>query len=605
MTGMPGSERSLPSSPAPGASPEESLKFYKTQYELLEAELAEFQSSSKDLEAELEKDIEQAEKRERQLKEQASDLKYQVDEWKEKHRQAKSEAAAAQASLEREIKTLRQENLTLRQRVRDIEVANDDYERKQRTTEVSLEDMESKYNQAVERAVILEEEVKTGEQERETIRIETQRLKDEFSDFRIEAEITKKRLEKAEEELVTKRRSLTISPNNIAPSPRSELSPTTTDASAPSFDTPPAKATGSSSISDAVTPPSPPSLDKLRTPQPFTTPVPNKTRLSMTSANATPRQIPLSARGNSHVRGPSMAAMSRTQATSTYRQSLGKAGLPMRQSNMPSGLPKSSSIVQLRTLRGRMQSLEERVHKAKSKLPAPVDTPPRGSPRSGSALSNHIPASITMRTKRKTGAGSVASGQGSEETPSTPSMPRSKLNRQSLTGRPTSPTRTSMAAPPRPSSRASAVSTRTSMSQYQPSHSRPTSRASISGLRSLTNGNTFAPNASTDRVRPHSSLSNRGGHDGTFEEEPENESNIPHTVNASPRRSTYVKRTSDVGSAIPTPGPTKRLSFGAGTRLPAPSRRQSAGFIPTEARSPSRQALDGVQEGYNDDNETF
>ncbi|MBA7489661.1 hypothetical protein ES702_00195 [subsurface metagenome] len=64
---MPGSERSLPSSPAPGASPEESLKFYKTQYELLEAELAEFQTSSKDLEAELERDIEQAEKRERQL----------------------------------------------------------------------------------------------------------------------------------------------------------------------------------------------------------------------------------------------------------------------------------------------------------------------------------------------------------------------------------------------------------------------------------------------------------------------------------------------------------------------------------------------------------
>ena len=224
---MAGSNGSLPSSPAPGASPEESLKFYKTQYEFLEAELAEFQASSKDLEAELERDIEQAEKRERQLKEQASDLRYSVDEWKEKTKQAKSEAATAQASLEREIKNLRQENLTLRQRVRDIEVANDDYERKQRTTEVSLEDMESKYNQAIERAVILEEEVKIGEQERESLRIETQRLKDEFSDFRIEADITKKRLEKAEKDLV-KRHSLTISPAaNTTTSPRSELSPTT------------------------------------------------------------------------------------------------------------------------------------------------------------------------------------------------------------------------------------------------------------------------------------------------------------------------------------------------------------------------------------------
>ena len=65
---MSGSERSLPSSPAPGASQRESLDWYKRQYEALEAELVEFQSSSKDIEAELERDVEQAEKRERKLK---------------------------------------------------------------------------------------------------------------------------------------------------------------------------------------------------------------------------------------------------------------------------------------------------------------------------------------------------------------------------------------------------------------------------------------------------------------------------------------------------------------------------------------------------------
>ncbi len=147
------SDRSLPSSPAPNSTPEESLKFYKSQYELLEAELADFQSSSKDLESELERDIEQAEKRERKLKEQVEDLRYQVDEWKEKHKQAKGEANSAQAALEREVKGLRQEVLGFRQRVRDIEVANDDYERKARTTEVSLEDMEGRYQIAVADAV--------------------------------------------------------------------------------------------------------------------------------------------------------------------------------------------------------------------------------------------------------------------------------------------------------------------------------------------------------------------------------------------------------------------------------------------------------------------
>lgn len=75
------------SSPAGGAldasaSGEEELAFYKTQYEQLESELADFQASSRELEAELEKDVEEAEKRERQLREKNEALGYEVDEWK-------------------------------------------------------------------------------------------------------------------------------------------------------------------------------------------------------------------------------------------------------------------------------------------------------------------------------------------------------------------------------------------------------------------------------------------------------------------------------------------------------------------------------------------
>lgn len=593
----------MPSSPAPGASPEESLKYYKTQYEFLEAELADFHASSKDLETELERDIEQAEKRERKLKQQADDLRYQVDEWKEKHKQAKSEAASAQASLEREIKTLRQENLTLRQRVRDIEVANDDYERKQRTTEVSLEDMESKANQAIERAVMLEEEVKIGEQEREALRIEAQRLKDDLADFKIESEIVRKKLDKAERALATKRKSLTVSPNVVAASPRSELSPTTTDASAPSFDTPRTKATTASSVSDTPTPPSPPASDK-----PPATPQPSKSRLSMAPTRATPRQPAGSARVNGHTRSTSVAMPGRPQGSAAARPSLGKGTLPARQPNIPATLPKSSSILQLRNLRGKMQNLEERVQKARARLPAPTDTPPRGSPRTGSALGHRVPASVTVRSGRRRPTGSILSGHDSEDAPSTPSLQRPHSTRQSLAGRPASPTRTSMAAPPRPSSRASAVSSRPSMSHYQPGHSRPTSRASISGLRSLAQGNSYAPNASTDRVRPHSSLSNRGvSYDGALDEALENSS--MDTSNPTPRRSSYAKRTSDVGTTIPTPGASsKRPSLGGGSRVSALNRRQNAGRPTAEARPPSRSLLDGVKEGLqgeDDDDETF
>lgn len=78
---MPASD-DIPSSPGPGSSVEEALAYYKAQYENLESELADFQETSRALEADLERDIEASEKRERQLKEKADNLAYEVEEWK-------------------------------------------------------------------------------------------------------------------------------------------------------------------------------------------------------------------------------------------------------------------------------------------------------------------------------------------------------------------------------------------------------------------------------------------------------------------------------------------------------------------------------------------
>ena len=72
-----------PSSPPSDlTSPEDAIAYYKAQYELLENELADFQASSQELEAELEKDVEAAEKRERVLQEKAESLGFEVEEWK-------------------------------------------------------------------------------------------------------------------------------------------------------------------------------------------------------------------------------------------------------------------------------------------------------------------------------------------------------------------------------------------------------------------------------------------------------------------------------------------------------------------------------------------
>lgn len=72
-----------PSSPPGGdATSEGSLAWYKSQYEQLETELAEFRVSSEELEKELEKDLDAAEKRETALREKAEGLNFEVDEWK-------------------------------------------------------------------------------------------------------------------------------------------------------------------------------------------------------------------------------------------------------------------------------------------------------------------------------------------------------------------------------------------------------------------------------------------------------------------------------------------------------------------------------------------
>ncbi|KOS21784.1 Nuclear distribution protein nudE -like protein 1 [Escovopsis weberi] len=186
------------SPPSSGSKAEDALAWYKAQYELLESELAEFRESSRELEQEMEKDIERAEKQERLLQERAEALSFEVEEWKRKYKESKSEASHAQATLEKEITTLREGHRSLALKLRDSEVANDDFERQARNTTSSLEDMESKFNQAVERNVLMEEEIRQGEQEREKLRIESQRLREEMSELKIEAEVMQDKIKKFE-----------------------------------------------------------------------------------------------------------------------------------------------------------------------------------------------------------------------------------------------------------------------------------------------------------------------------------------------------------------------------------------------------------------------
>ncbi|EEH49246.2 uncharacterized protein PADG_05326 [Paracoccidioides brasiliensis Pb18] len=562
-----------PSSPPNSStSAQDAIAYYKSQYEQLEAELADFQSSSRELEVELEKDIEASEKRERKLKEKLESAGYEAEEWKASRLSlSKTEANSAQSALQKEITTLRDGNRTLQLKLRDIEVANDDFERQARNTTSSLEDLESKYNVSIERGVLLEEEIKNGEQERESLRIENQRLRDELSDLKIEVHIIQEKLRKSE--LLLKQRNNLASLTPGLPVPHtpdvSEHSPATTTSS-PTIATPPTKSV-SSIVSNAQTPPSPPFSESSCT-LPKATPTPSVQRPRVSISESRP---PFQSTRTRHSRGPSIPTSNGTSTPSlTPRGSIARPSL----TQIPV-LPRSGSLYQIRGLIGKMQKLEERVQSARSRLPAPLETPPRVSPRPNSALGqNYIPSSVTVRRasrKRTSGGVSVASSRDGESTPSIGPQGRSSFGFQGT------PCRSVQGDSSRPSSRAS-ISSRTSTSQLPAPTISSIPQSRSESRQSLTSSRTplghYSSNLTTGSRRPRSSLSNYS-HSMSMSHIDENEDITTPT----PRRSTFDKA-DNAASGIPTPSSFKKRESGVianppppPSMLPAP-RRISAGL---------------------------
>lgn len=500
----------------PGADLKEQLDWYKVQYAQLETDLADFQASSKDLEEQLEKDVEVAEKNERKWKQQVEKLNFEVEEWKTKHKQSKSEANSAQNALQKEITTMRESNRTLQLKLRDTEVVNDDYERQARNTETSLEDLESKYSAAIERGVMLDETIRQGEQEREELRIETQRLRDELSDLKVESEITLEKLRLAEEtvEGLRSRKPSALAVEHLRTrSPGSEASGMTP--LSPTASTPPPK---SDSASDAPTPPSPPLSDAPASKAEQRTPVPTKYKPA-TLASTTPRPSVGGPRAQPrHSRAPSMASSVSASTAASNAKAMKPPSRPRptsRISNAPDKLPRSDSLYQIRGLIGRMQKIEERVQNARSKLPAPNSTP-RGSPRTGTALGDNIPSSVTMRRSSKRPSASRTSSMIDDE----PSLAEESSFSSAAGGRRGSHIKRLSYGIPRPASQAtsrSEIPDRPPSAMDRPpsvAASRPSSRASMasqsnrppsrSGAR--TDHGHYTSSASGAPGRPRSSI---------------------------------------------------------------------------------------------------
>lgn len=490
-----------------------------------------------------------------------------------------------QNALQKEITSLRDTNRTQQLRLRDIEVANDDFERQARNTTSSLEDLESKYNQTIERGVMLEEEIKVGEQEREQLRIEAQRLRDELSDLKIEAEITQEKLRAADGHVARhlKRKSqMSDGRDHGLTSPTSETSFASSLISSSS--TPPHghKSEGS----HATTPPSPPLSDVVaqRAINGGVSPPKKKIDDAYRDANVTPRPSQYLGSRARHTRGPSLAQPPVFNRSQIARPRPSVGGEPVA---------RSESLYQIRGLIGKMQSLEKRVQSARSKLPAPTNTPPRASPRpradatpaGPSTLStSNIPSSVTLRSSRK---------RSSIATSATPSRTDEESGTSSRLGH--RPSRISMGAPQRAvGTGGSRPSSRTSNAGIE--FARPSSRVSNVGGADFARPSSRAsvvhdygrPASALDARRPASSMSgsyaasqHSNGHGHRQSQHWVSESNEGDFATPTQRRLTN-------GTGIPTPGSLmRRQSVQA---LPTPSRRKSTrdhGMGPPEKVSSS------------------
>ena len=474
---------------------------------------------------------------------------------------------------------------------------------------------------------MLEEEIKNGEQERENLRIETQRLRDELSDLKVEAEIMQDKLRRAE--AISERRYMgKFSPINAGISrPRSstsEHSPETA-ASSPTIATPPTKS-ASSAASDTPTPPSPPTSEKSLPKVTTTTAASSlpKSRLSMTKSTMTSRPSHLFNRTPRHSHAPSVSSTSNPNAPSVSRRTTLHRPESRQANPTPQGLSSSASLTQIRGLIGKMQMLEKRVHSARSKLPAPTMTPPKASPRPGSAMGqSHIPATITVRSSRKRTAGSIASGTSSSlplvddasDARPTNSQRISRLSyggiQPTLTKEPTY----SEISVSRPSSRAS-LSSRNS-TNHAPggqtscmSSSRPSSRQSMSRSKTPLGHYSASTTVSEARVRPRSSMggsyasSHGHGHGPLASVSRLSNYDIDEGLDEAEVQGRTPSRSVTLGkenSNIPTPATQTRRQSGTGAGITG--RRVSSGMgrgdmgPPLDRRIGNRK-LSGVGETY-------
>lgn len=172
-------------------------------------ELDEFQENSRELEQELEAQLEQVDKRNRDLCSINNRLQLDLEATRDKLEQVQKESEAQISDIQSQLAGYRSREEEWHKYIRELEQANDDLERAKRAMLVSVEDFESRLNLAIERNAFLESEL----DEKESLRAMVQRLKDEARDMKQELQVRERDI--PEEKCIERGRTSSVDSNKF------------------------------------------------------------------------------------------------------------------------------------------------------------------------------------------------------------------------------------------------------------------------------------------------------------------------------------------------------------------------------------------------------
>ncbi|XP_046402218.1 nuclear distribution protein nudE-like 1-B isoform X1 [Ischnura elegans] len=184
------------------------MQYQKGMQEARE-ELDEFQENSRELEQELEAQLDQVDQRNRDLCSINNRLQLELEATRDKLDQVQKDTEAQISDIQAQLSGYRSREDEWHRYIRELEQANDDLERAKRAMLVSVEDFESRLNLAIERNAFLESEL----DEKESLRTMVQRLKDEARDMKQELQVRERDV--PEEKCIDRGRSNGIDSNKF------------------------------------------------------------------------------------------------------------------------------------------------------------------------------------------------------------------------------------------------------------------------------------------------------------------------------------------------------------------------------------------------------